>query len=59
MQDSEFENFPVVWTGSDFDRHQGTRIEQPVGTAVYRRVYHDGDKLERIEGELTYRLRLG
>ncbi len=54
MQDSEFENFPVIWTGSDFDRHQGTHIEQPVGTAVYRRVHHDGDKLERIEGELTY-----
>lgn len=44
----------VEWSGEDFDRHQGTRVHTPVGTAVYRRIYHDKDRIEGLEGVLTY-----
>lgn len=47
---------PVEWTGSDFDRHVGTRVKAEPGVAVYRRVYHeaDGRELNAISGELSY-----
>lgn len=44
----------VEWSGEDFDRHQGTRVHTPVGTAVYRRIYHGKDRIEGLEGTLTY-----
>lgn len=44
----------VEWTGEDFDRHQGTRVNTPVGTVVYRRVYHGKDQIEGLNGTLTY-----
>ena len=44
----------VEWTGEDFDRHQGTQVSTPVGTVVYRRIYHGKDRIEGVEGILTY-----
>ncbi|SDH05110.1 hypothetical protein SAMN05216603_105244 [Pseudomonas benzenivorans] len=47
---------PVEWSGKDFDRHAGTRVELPPNEAVYRRVYHEehGSELNAIQGELSY-----
>lgn len=44
----------VEWRGEDFDRHQGTRVKTPMGTVVYRRIYHGKDRIEGVEGTLTY-----
>jgi len=44
----------VEWTGEDFDRHQGTQVNTPVGTVVYRRIYHGKDRIKGLEGTLTY-----
>jgi len=46
----------VEWTGKDFDRHGGTRVQTEAGVATYRRVYHEekGQELNQISGQLTY-----
>lgn len=46
----------VEWTGKDFDRHGGTRVQTEAGVATYRRVYHveKGQELNQISGQLTY-----
>lgn len=46
----------VEWTGKDFDRHGGIRIQTEAGVATYRRVYHEekGQELNQISGQLTY-----
>ena len=44
----------VEWTGEDFDRHQGTHVNTPVGTVVYRRIYHGKDQIKGLEGTLIY-----
>lgn len=48
---------PVEWTGKDFDRHAGTRVNSEPGVAAYRRVYHqdrEGRNLNKITGKLSY-----
>lgn len=48
---------PVEWTGKDFDRHVGTRVNSEPGVATYRRVYHqdrEGRDLNRVTGKLSY-----
>jgi len=44
----------VKWSGEDFDRHQGTQVSTPVGTVVYRRIYHGKDRISGLEGTFTY-----
>ena len=46
----------VEWTGKDFDRHGGTRVQTEAGVATYRRVYHEekGQELNHVKGQLTY-----
>ncbi|MBY5963949.1 toxin VasX [Marinobacter nauticus] len=46
---------PVTWSGSDFTRHEGTRIHNAAATATYRKVYDDDDQIFGLQGELIYR----
>lgn len=47
----------VEWTGKDFDKHAGSRVNIDIGVATYRRVYHpdrNGRELNKINGKLSY-----
>jgi hypothetical protein len=46
---------PVTWSGSDFTRHEGTRIHNAAATATYRKIYDDDDQIFGLQGELIYR----